>query len=87
MIIKTLLLCAQQNIAIRGHVEEKSNFTAILRILAILYLILSCVNILKIRVQGINTHLHTFKMSYSQYVESKYPIRWLMTATVKYVLQ
>ena len=31
MIIKTLLLCAKQNIAIRGHVEEKSNFIAILR--------------------------------------------------------
>jgi hypothetical protein len=31
-IIKVLLLCARQNLAIRGHTEEKSNFIAILKL-------------------------------------------------------
>ena len=33
-IIKVLLLCGRQNIAIRGHEEEKSNFSAMLHLQA-----------------------------------------------------
>lgn len=33
-IIETLLLCGKQNIPFRGHIQERSNFMAILSTLA-----------------------------------------------------